>query len=238
MQLKLTSRPTLVLSAIVICALISCSKTSDLKQNVSSIETTTVDLKNDPTAVTLSQAKEIALAFLESKIKNKQVTVLNSKNTNKQVTIKKAETIIRNNKTYFHIINASQGFVIISPDSLYAPILAFDTISNFSFAQKDMNAGLVLWMNKHAFQLDFVRSAKSKYADSIGKHNKLLWGSTASISDFQNISQANRQMTSSRDRHVRINSPEPYPSLITTYDTYNTQIGPLLGALNWDQIVP
>jgi hypothetical protein len=216
----------------------SCSKLVDKKVSIGNIQTTTHDFKNYSTSVTLSQAKELAQGFLQSK------------NHTVQFDIKSAVTILNEGKAYFHIINANKGFVIISSDSLYPPILAFDTISNFSFEEKDMNAGLVLWLNKHSFQLDFVRNSKTPYVDSIGKNNKMLWNSMASIAASKNAIVSFGSASNSippikrttylkpKSHSITLGVRELDPTVVTTYNTYNTQIGPLLGSLNWSQVAP
>lgn len=121
----------LIVSALL---LFSCKKDEGVK--FKGLTTTTFDIKTDSTAVTLSLATQLALHFLQSK------------NPSIVVTIKSAETIIKNGILYFHIINANDnaGFVIFSTDSIYAPLLAYDSIGNFD--KNNLNPGLVMWLNK------------------------------------------------------------------------------------------
>ncbi|MBS1935648.1 MAG: Spi family protease inhibitor, partial [Bacteroidetes bacterium] len=155
---------TIVLLAIVSAlTFFSCQKNSFNRFQANPVQTLTYDIKNTATAVTLSQATQFALKFLQQKDPSASISLMN------------AITVAKNGKPYFHIINANKGFVILSPDSTYVPILAYDSINSFSFADNDLNIGLKQWFNKHSIEIDFMRNTHNSYADSIGKQNKELW---------------------------------------------------------------
>ena len=201
----------------------SCNKTGE-KNYIQQLSTSSSDLKTDSTAVSLTQAKLLAKKYLQSKSPNVEINISN------------AVTIIKNGKPYFHVINANHGFVITSPDSLYIPILAFDTVENFSINTKDLNPGLVMWMNKHANELDFVRNTKNKFTDSVSRQNKSLWKSfDSNNSNFNNSTTQQQQNSNIR---YTLASAEPYPSLITSY-TYTpiASLGPLCST-QWGQDNP
>lgn len=149
----------------VMLLIVACSK-KDIDTSTPQtqfMQTTTQNLKPTPTTVTLSSAIELATGFLQSK------------NPNLIVSIKSAETVVKNGMPYMHIINANNnaGYAMIAADSVYEPILAYDSKSNFD--KTNINTGLALWFNKHGHELDFVRNTKTPYTDSIGKANKKLW---------------------------------------------------------------
>ena len=153
---------------IIALAFLSCQKNSSLKLPISSTSIVAYDIKNSATTVTLSQATQLALKFLQSK------------NT-KSVFIKNAVTIVNNGKPYFHIINANTGFVIMACDSVYLPIIAYDNTNNFSTDINDVNVGIALWINKHAHELDYIRNIRSDYTDSIALENEIIWQTFDSV---------------------------------------------------------
>jgi hypothetical protein len=141
---------------------------------------------------------------------------------------------------YFHIINANKGFVILSCDSLYPPLLAYDSISNFSFSNEDLNPGLVLWLNKHAHELDFIRSNKDSFLDSIENENKILW-QILGVSDKKALNLNNTTASGASPLFVgNCGLPGDPPTLISTAPAYlntNSTIGPLCPTL-WGQENP
>lgn len=220
-------------SIILVCSAVailftSCSKVTEVKQPQSSFQTSTIDFKNDATSVTLSQARGLAQDFLQSKSPNSTITINNS------------ETVVKAGKAYFHIINTNKGFVIVSSDSLYVPIIAFDTANHFSFDDKFMNAGLSLWMNKHAHQLDYVRNTISPYSDSIGKIDKKMWLMYGNIKNknITSIQNSTSSILNSRNVAYSVSSQQPSNSLITTYNKYSSKIPPFLNYVYWDQVDP
>jgi hypothetical protein len=108
-------------------------------------------------------------------------------------------------------------------------------VNNFYFDQKDLNAGLVMWFNKHASQLDIVRNNKGSYIDSIGKENKALWTSVGSLGAAGKYQVSN---TSALSRHTKpdMNQPVLVSSTPLNYAT-TTTVGPLCQTL-WGQIYP
>lgn len=191
------------------------------------MNTTTKNIVSDSNTIVLSDAVKLGLYFLQQK------------NTAINITLKKAETIVKNGKPYFHIINANKGFVIISPDSLYAPLLAYDSIGNFSLQDKDLNPGLIRWFNKHAHEIDFIRNIKTAYTDSIGTANKFLWKVLGG--SIKKVGSSNPTLNASRT--IRSNLPVPFvpqPTLISSEpitSIVNNTVGPLCTTF-WNQNYP
>jgi hypothetical protein len=200
--------------AVIFIALTSCTKEFS-KTNSSISSTTQQNLKSDATGVALSSAEIMAQQFLQTK------------NPNISITVRNAQTIISNGHPYFHVINTNAGFVILSPDSLYSPILAYDSIGNFSFSDGNLNPGLIMWLNKHAHELDFVRNNKNAYTDSIGNANKNLW---KCIGVLLNQASKNNNIA------VDVLPPTLISSVPAFYQT-NSTIGPLCKTL-WGQDYP
>jgi hypothetical protein len=205
----------------------SCSKQlTNQKSLINSVNAP--NLKTDGTGVTLSDAQLFAQRFLQKKNPNANVIIIN------------AQTIVKNGIPYFHIINANKGFVILSPDSLYMPILAYDSIGNFSFSDKNLNAGLVSWLNKHAHELDFIRNNKSVYVDSIGSVNKKLWGAVGRSfnKEVSYLSKINGSIKGIMQNHPVVNTQ--YPVFLYSYPVVrysDNTIGPLCSTI-WNQIYP
>ncbi len=192
--MKVKILPTLLF--ILLVMLYSCGKV--ITEKPTTVQTTTIDIVSSSNSIPLSKAIGIAIKFLQSK------------NPNTTVTIKNSQTIIKNGIPYFHIINANKGFVVLSPDSAYSPLLAYDNTGNFSFAQNDLNAGLVRWINKHAHELDYIRNNKNSYTDSIVKKNKILWKTFGNI-DFTVSNSSNSTI---KPRNLSISKPNPTPFCI------------------------
>ncbi len=214
--------PTLL--AISLLMLHSCSKI--VSENTSIVQTTTQNIRLDSNTITLSDATKLAQLFLQSK--NKNLTI----------TIKDAQTIVKNGIPYFHVINANKGFVIVSPDSLYSPLLAYDSINNFSFANKNLNPGLVNWFNKHAHEMDFVRNTKTTYTDSIGKTNKILWRIFGgAVKQVYSMPIHNNPIVVHTGQVNTLVLPPTLISTLPAYNYVNTTVGPLC-ATQWGQWSP
>jgi Peptidase C10 family/Spi protease inhibitor len=212
--------------ALFCISVLSCTK--ELKTISSGVQTTmNQNLKTDNTGVTLSSAQDFAIKFLKAKSPNENIFV------------KSAETITKNGVPYFHVINANKGFVIVSSDSLYVPIIGYDTITNFSYQQKDLNPGLITLLNKHARQLEQVRTIKNSYFDSVRISNKVLW--TAMGIELDPTVLKNQSFTNINSKSTELIEPNvTAPVLIssTPYSsTVNSTIGPLC-LTAWDQVYP
>lgn len=221
---KTKKQISLILVSVQFLLLYSCSKITP--ENHAIVQTVTRNIILDSNTITLSAATNIAQAFLQTK------------NKNFTITIKDAQTIVKNGRPYFHIINANKGFVIVSPDSLYSPILAYDSIGNFSFADKDLNPGLVNWMNKQAHELDFIRNTKNAYTDSIGTVNKLLWRIISK--SFKNTKSENTNGSNAvKDKNKPILFSFPTTPISSVQVDYSTEskVGPLCTTF-WDQNYP
>lgn len=210
---------TLIETSLILFS--SCSKQLSKQQNSIGV-TNSLTLTSGVTGVSLAQAEVVAQNFLQKKSPGFKISIKNS------------QTITSQGKPYFHIVNANRGFVILSSDSLYTPILAYDKVGNFAFEQNHLDPGILNWLNKNANELDFVRGNKSKYIDSIGAVNKLLWaagGSPSSIWVPQNIVAQNPS------RKIVESLP---PTIVSTYDSgvnVVTTVGPLCQTL-WGQDYP
>ncbi len=206
----------------IVLTTLSCSKQT-IKQDVQSPITTNTNIKSGSTGITLADASTLAIKYLQSK------------NFNTTITLKNAQTIIKNGVPYFHVINANAGFVILSADSMYMPLLAYDSASNFSLAAESINPGLINWFNKHGQELDFVRNNKSAYVDTIAKNNKILWKAMDAITSaglntqITNTSRANPSNADVLPPEVISATP------VTDYTISN--IGPLC-RIFWGQDYP
>jgi Peptidase C10 family/Spi protease inhibitor len=206
----------------VLCFL-SCSK-NIVNEHQGYQTTGNLNLKTDNTGVTLGSAQKLAILFLSSK------------NPNIDVKIKNALTIEKNGIPYFHVINTNAGFAILSSDSLYKPIIAFDSVNNFSLEAKDINVGIALWMNKHAHQLETVRKTGNPIIDSIGNENRMLWRAVGN--SLVNGSKQQNLSTTSTNGHagVQMLPPTLISSVPINYST-NSTVGPLCSTL-FDQTYP
>ncbi len=122
--------------------------------------------------------------------------------------------------------------MIVSPDSNYVPVLAYDNLGNFSYAAKDLNPGLTMWFNKHAHEMDFIRNTHTLYTDSIGKVNRSLWlayGATTKVANFPNATQQ-KNATPNVTPPVLVGTQ---PASLTTRST----VGPLCPTF-WGQDYP
>lgn len=197
--------------------------------------TSTIDISG-PTYIPLSKAQEVAQTFLQNRFKGNAITTRSGETTTTNgipvqnsfkgntITIKSGETITKNGIPYLHIFNTDQnhGYVILAADSIYSPVLAYDSTGNFSI--QHLNGGLVQWINKHGKELDYLRKTKTPHTDSIIKLNKIKW------KGFDKKNDATQKYTTT--------SAEPYPSLITSYSmTPISLVGPLC-LTQWDQIDP
>jgi hypothetical protein len=163
--------------------------------------------------------------------------VLSSDALNPTISIRNALTIVKDGVPYFHVINTNAGFVIFSSDSLYDPILAYDSSNNFSFDSKDLNIGISMWLEKHAYQLDFVRNNRGIVIDSIGKNNKLLWRALgASLSAESNQQSLTNTATRPNPVGVQMLPPTLISSVPVSYSVASN-IGPLCTTL-WGQTPP
>ncbi len=218
-------------------SLISCRKEFSSQNAIVEISTQQ-DFKSSPTGVSLAEAENLAIRFLESKLSAKKIAVAGLQTTTSSISVKNALTIVKKGKPYFHLVNTNKGYVLLAPDSLYAPILAYDSIGSFSFDTKDLNTGLVRWLNKHAYELDYVRNNKNKKLDSIGASNKKLWkifGGTSK--EYGSISTMNSSKKHKTDG-VGLNVTPPV--LIASdpiYFSTNTTVGPLCQTA-WSQDYP
>lgn len=156
-----------VITISTIISIVSCKKEikSTQDNNTAKKITTTLCPTKPSTIIPIKDASIIAQNFLQSK------------NRKSNVYITSIEIISKNNNSYFYIANSkdNKGYVLLSTDSLYPPLLAYDTIGNFD--NTNLNLGLILWMNKHGNQMDFIRTTNNNYTDSIVKVNKELWKS-------------------------------------------------------------
>lgn len=220
---------------VIVIILSSCKK--EFSKPLSLISSSTeLYLKSDATGVNLSDAKEVAIRFLKTKVASAKIAVNGTEHNTPVVTVRNAQTIInKQGKPYFHIINTDKGFVILSPDSLYCPILAYDSIGNFSFAEKDLNPGLLRWLNKNAYELDYMRNNKGPKIDSIGSKNKMLWrffgGQFEKSGKRTIITNAGKYTVN----NVRLYIPPP--TLIASdpiYYSTNSTVGPLCPTY-WEQ---
>jgi hypothetical protein len=207
----------------IIVILNSCTK-STIKNNTT-VNAIDYDIRVNKNSITLSEAAKVAYIFLQSKNPYDSIKIINS------------NTLVKNNKPYFHIINANKGFVIISPDSSYVPILAYDSINNFSFKENYLNEGLKIWFNKHAHELDFVRNNQSIYIDSISKKNKTLW---KIIGDKNFFMKSQFRATKNSNNNVGITKdfvrglPGDPPVLLSSVPAYSYNIS-VIGPLCWTQ---
>lgn len=184
-------------------------------------------LKVGANGISLGEAEQVALHFLQGK------------NHGAAMVIKNSLTITSDNGTpYFHIINANKGFVILSTDSSLCPILAYDSIGHFSVANKDLHLGLLRWLNKTAYQLDYVRNNKNQKTDSIGSSHKKLWRIIGGLKE----KPLNPGQTAKIIRHTTdgVGLNVPPPTLISSdpinYST-NSIVGPLC-QVAWNQYYP
>lgn len=203
-----------------------CNHQIDFNQSLSNhLLTITRDLKTSPTVVTLSSAIQLAQKFLQSK------------NRNKQISIKSAETVIKDGVPYMHIINTNDnaGYAIISADSIYVPILSFDSLGNFS--KEHLNTGLLRWFNKQGIELFYLRNHKSIYIDSISRVNKALWvslGNQYNLKPNNVIFPSNVSGNSTQNRLMGIGDQ----TTVITYGNSSTIYeGPLCNTY-WDQNFP
>jgi Peptidase C10 family/Spi protease inhibitor len=213
------------LAALTCISFLSCTK--ELKTISSGIQSTVnLNLKTDNTGVTLSSARDFAVKFLQAK------------NPNIEIAIKNAVTLTKNEIPYFHVINTNAGFVILSSDSLYVPIIGYDSIANFSYEQKDLNPGLIMLLNKHARQLEQVRSINNSYFDSVRTVNKVLWRAMGNelIPGPKNQGYGNNNLTSTNGTSVNVTAPVLISST-PYYSSANSTKGPLCST-NWDQVYP
>jgi hypothetical protein len=215
-----------LLTIVSVLTFYSCQKISSSKIPINSTTTVAYDIKNTATAVTLSQATQVAIKFLQSK------------NT-QSVFLKNAVTIVNNGKTYFHVINANTGFVVLASDSMYLPIIAYDKSNNFSTDFTKTNAGIALWINKHANQLDYLRNTRNNYTDSIASVNKNMWQTFDSIyfSDNSNQTPFNSNRQTIQTNGIQTNGLIGNCQTFTGNSGYWTTIGPLCST-HWNQTFP
>ena len=202
----------LLLLLAVISFVTSCKKDIQVYTPAApKFTTSNIDISG-ATYVTLSKAQEAAQTFLQNRFKG--ITI----------NISSGETITKDGIPYLHIFNTagSHGFVILAADSIYSPVLAYDSTQNFSI--NNLNGGLVQWINKHGQEIDYLRKNKTAYTDSIIKFNKVKWNSLGKKSEDQ--------------PKYATTSAEPYPSLITSYSTTPISlVGPLC-LTQWNQTTP
>lgn len=191
------------------------------------MQTITSDLKTDSTTVTLSSAIKLAQKFLQSK------------NHTTIISIKSAETIIKNGKPYIHIINTNNnaGFAMLAADSIYEPILAYDSIGNFD--KTNLNPGLVLWFNKQGHELEYIRDNKNKKNDSIAAANKLLWKAYGNNSGIIKSNSFSKQNIQQKDLKKTVFQLAPLEPVVTENgaDVLYNSVGPLC-LTNWNQDAP
>ena len=218
---------SLIVLAIICLGASSCSKVADRNYQLlnNNVQTTTRDIIISNNTIPLSAAVETGLNFLQQK------------NANMSVGLKNAITVVKNGKPYFHIVNANKGFVILSPDSAYVPVLAYDCANNFSFADKDLNPGLKQWFNKHSIEIDFIRNTHNSYTDSIGKENKMLWRSFALAVRKEGKSFGINATTQKLKNPVPFNAGATLVATVPfAFSTYSTVVP--LCATQWGQEYP
>jgi hypothetical protein len=219
-------RPSIAPLAVAITLLFvfstSCRKLATEPTIKSYMETVNDDRNLSSTGIPLSRAKEIATLFLQSK------------NKSMPVSIKSAETVVKNGVPYMHIINANNnaGFVVISADSLYVPILAHSDKGNFN--KQEMSPGLAVWFNVHGDNMQYIRTQKGRRVDSIVKINKMAW--VALDKDYHISTNSGGGATSEFVRRVNDYDLNPTTTL-TGYYVYNDYQAPLLQT-NWHQEYP
>ena len=214
----------LILMSAPLLLLHSCSKIAP--ENHAIVETTTNNLILDSNTIVLSDAIKIASAFLQE-----------ISHSSSAITIKSALTITKNGKPYLHVVNTNNnaGFVILSADSIYTPILAYNTNGNFNLDKKDINGGLAKWVNAHGKSLDYVRANKSPYLDSIAFTNKNRW---RELGYKYNLSTSKINSTQQGIRPHTMSVPvQTTWDLISIVTSYLPPIGPLT-KVNYNQVWP
>jgi len=178
--------------------------------------------------IKLSEATKIAIGFLQEI------------NQTTSISMTSAETVLKNDTPYLHVINTNKGFVILSADSAYKPILAYNKSGMFSLDSKNLNAGIAVWINAHGRSIAFLRNNKSSYVDSITTMNKSLWAELGFKYKLSNKKAINSLSENSNSRAglETMMLPPPPPTVTSTSSTYpQVPVGPLCGT-NWDQISP
>lgn len=203
------------------------------------------DFKINPTGVTLEQAEDFAIRFLEKRFFSQSSTstmvksaASNGVGESHSVSVKNSLTIEKKGKPYFHLVNTNKGYVLLSADSLFIPVLAYDSVGEFSFNTIELNTGLITWLNRNAIELDYNRNNKSDKLDSIGKKNKVLWKVVASKEGAfaKGPSDSNKIKVASVIARPNVTPPTLISSDPTSY-SISSNVGPLLSTL-WDQDYP
>lgn len=192
----------------------------------------TKDFIIDSSTIKLSDAVKIAREFL------KEIS------HNSSINIESAVTITKLGVPFVHVINTTnnQGFAILSADSNYTPILAYNVKGCFSINEKSLNAGIAVWLNTHSQSIDFIHNTKNSYTDSISTINKSLWkalGKKYNLSSSYSVNNLNGSIYFSNPLYITA-PDDPAPPPLTTVSSLSTPlppVGPLCGT-NWDQLSP
>lgn len=122
---------------------------------------------------TISSAKEISQNQAEKVAKNFYYEVTASKGNNpQQISIKETFTIKKDGSTTYYAFNFTQGgFVIVSADDVYTPIIGYNT--EFSYETKNMPASLQSFFDSYSDQIIYARenNLQSNYTE---QWNRLL----------------------------------------------------------------
>lgn len=168
--------------------------------------------------------------------------------------IKEIKTIKKNGLPFFYIINSkdNKGWVILSADLNYKPVLAFGERGNFDTSS--LTNGAAQWFNTHYNNIKHIRDKTKSLPDSAAKRkNREAWEGIAEEYRNSELQQQVKSLSSesSPSGAVTPNVLQPPPPPPTddpgtqyVYTTVNssevlstTTIGPLC-ATEWDQYPP
>ncbi len=168
--------------------------------------------------------------------------------------IKDITTIKRNGQPFFYILNSKNGngWVILSADLNYKPVLAFGEKGNFDTS--NLNTGAALWLGTHYKNIRYIRDNIKSLGDSVSKkRNQEAWKGLATeynISDLeQQIKSLPLQKTATGFINPNVVQPPPPPPTDDpgtqyVYTTVNSSealstktVGPLC-ATEWSQNDP
>ena len=219
---KMKSKILSAMLSVSLLLLYSCNKNVS-ETDIPIVSSTTQNIISDSNTIVLSDAVKIAIVFLQER------------NHCNSVSIKSATTITKKGAPFLHVVNANNnaGFVLLSADSVYTPILAYNTKGNFSIEKKDLNTGIAVLFNSHSHSLDYIKNNKTKYTDSIAIINKSL------LQELGRKYKINTATTSSAIGNNRLTPyyfPAPPPYTVSSTTTFTDSVGPLCGTA-WDQSV-
>lgn len=231
----------------------SCSK-KDFKVKPENNVSTKAQIKS-PISSIVSPAT-IALAKTAS-ISKRQIganTKLSSLASGLVEEIKEIKTFSRNGQPFFYIINSmnNEGWVILSADLNYKPVLAFGENGNFDTS--NLSAGAALWFETHYKNIRYIRDNIKSRGDSTSKRmNEEAWAGLAKTYNIaglqQQIDSLPLQKTSTGTVTPNIQQPPPPPPTDDpgtqyVYTTVNSSevisdvtVGPLC-ASEWNQGYP